>query len=67
MRVEGLVCETPDGIDDHGTNCDVGDESAIHDVHVNPVGARLIHRLDLTARDITIISGERDRLGSQER
>ena len=47
MAVQRLVGDGAQGIDHHGADGDVGDEAAVHGVHVNPVRTGLIHGLHL--------------------
>ena len=48
MAVEDLVGGRADGLDNERSNCDIGDEPAIHDVDVDPIAASSIDSLDLS-------------------
>ena len=41
MNVYWSACVGPDGLTDHGSDCQVGDIVIVHDVEVDPVGARV--------------------------
>mmetsp|Transcript_2000 Transcript_2000/g.9027 ORF Transcript_2000/g.9027 Transcript_2000/m.9027 type:complete len:298 (-) Transcript_2000:14-907(-) len=49
VAVEHLVGDGAERVDDEGADGDVGDEAAVHDVDVDPLGAGLIDSLDLGA------------------
>ena len=47
MAVEGQLGRAPDGPHEIGADRDVGDEMAVHDVHVDRPGAAALGRGDL--------------------
>ena len=49
VRVERLVRHRAERVDDERPDGDVGHEASVHDVDVDPVAARLVHRLHLRA------------------
>ena len=54
MGVDGLRRRGTDRLHDQRTNRDVGHETAIHDIDVDPIGARLIDRLDFSLKTAKI-------------
>ncbi len=47
VHVDRLVGQLAQRLDHVGAERDVGDKAPVHDVHVEPVGARFQHLLDL--------------------
>ena len=43
VAVQGLVGDVAQGVHNQGADGDVGHKAAVHDVHVDPVGAGLVH------------------------
>ncbi len=49
VHVERFPGVRPQGLHHVGTDADIGHEMAVHDVHMDPVGAGRIHRAHLFA------------------
>jgi serine/threonine protein kinase len=64
MDVDRLSCRGTNRFHDQRTNRDVGHETTVHDVDVNPIGACLVDRLDFSLKTAKI-SGK-DRGGDSE-
>lgn len=47
MDIQGLVSDGAEGIDNEGTDGDVGDKTTIHDIDMNPISTSFIDSLDL--------------------
>ena len=62
VHIERLGGCTPHGPDDHRAQRDVGHETAIHDIDMNPIGARQIDRAHLFGQtaEIRRQDGRRD-------
>ena len=48
VNVDHALRRSSDGFDHHGADCDVRHEATIHDIDVDPVGARLVDGLDFS-------------------
>lgn len=49
VNIHGLVSDASDGVQNERPNGDVGDESAIHDINVDPIAASFVDLADLLA------------------
>lgn len=47
VHIQGLLSHGAQGVNDQGPNGDVGDETAVHYIDMDPVAAGLVNGLDL--------------------